>query len=112
MTNTNEPLVSFPIYINTNKADEMQPDLTGSFEFKGHQLRAPIWTRRTRDGSRIYHSFSIAPPHVKGQKTEALVKGLKLYEIDAVGENKSQNIGPEKPSFHRLRRLRFSRAIR
>src|SRR4029077_16026913 len=78
----NEPIASFQVAINTSKNDEMQPDLSGSFDLKGRPLRIPIWTRRTRDGSRTYHSFSISEPYVKGgPKTVPLVKGLKLYEF-------------------------------
>jgi hypothetical protein len=98
MSNTiqNNPIVTIPIHINGSKSDDMQPDLLGSFDFKGRPLRIPIWTRRTRDGSRTYHSFSISEPYVKGgPKTAPLVKGQKLYEFDGAEEGSPDYQGPE-----------------
>jgi hypothetical protein len=89
MTNTlnvNNSIVAIPIYINVNKNDDMVPDLRGGFELDGQPLEVAIWTRRTKDGTRTYHSFSITKPYKKGQKTEALVKAEKLYELNGTIE--------------------------
>jgi hypothetical protein len=60
----------------------MHPDLRGRLALEGKQLDIAVWTRQTKDGTRIYHSATISEPFAKGQASKPpLAKGLKLYEF-------------------------------
>jgi hypothetical protein len=83
MKNTNEKLVSIDIWANASKQDEMSPDLKGHFEFEGQPLEIALWSRWTKAGDRMYHSFRITDPFKKGETPKVYVKGGKLYEIDS-----------------------------
>src|SRR5215468_4287346 len=70
------------LYPNANKQREMHPDLKGSFTYQGKSYDASLWTRQTKDRTRVYHSATISPPYHKGQNSQPpLIKGLKVYEF-------------------------------
>jgi hypothetical protein len=60
----------------------MHPDFRGRFTLQGKPLEIVVWTRQTKDGTRIYHSATISEPLEKGQPAKPpLVRGLKIYEF-------------------------------
>jgi hypothetical protein len=60
----------------------MHPDLRGRLTLEGKALDLALWTRQTKDRTRIYHSATISEPYVKGQQSgPPLAKGIKVYEF-------------------------------
>lgn len=79
MTNTNGTTCS--LYPNTNKMHGQHPDLRGKLTLEGKALDIALWTRQTKDRTRIYHSATISEPYTKGtQSGPPLAKGVKVYE--------------------------------
>ena len=74
--------VTCSLYPNFNKLHETHPDLRGQLTLQGTPLEIVLWTRQTKDGTRIYHSATISEPLEKGQSAKPpLVRGLKIYEF-------------------------------
>jgi hypothetical protein len=71
----------FAIDIKWNRRFETEPNLTAVISLQEKDLALAVWTRRTRDLTKIYHSASISEPYRKGQTAKTLVKGIKLYEF-------------------------------
>jgi hypothetical protein len=60
----------------------MHPDLRGRLTLEGKPLDIAIWTRQTKDRTRIYHSATISEPREKVPSAKPpLAKGLKIYEF-------------------------------
>jgi hypothetical protein len=74
--------INCSLYPNANKLHEMHPDLRGRLSVDGSQLDIALWTRQTKDRTRIYHSATISAPYHKGETAiPPLAKGVKLYEF-------------------------------
>jgi hypothetical protein len=74
--------ISCSLYPNANKLHEMHPDLRGRLHLEGRSLDIALWTRQTKDRTRMYHSATISEPYRKGEPANApLVKGVKIYEF-------------------------------
>ncbi len=84
----NNVIAEINVHINAQKLNDMAPDLKGHFELQGKPLELAMWTRRTKKGDKIYHSFRVTTPYVKGETPTVLVQGdnAKLYEIESVVE--------------------------
>jgi hypothetical protein len=77
---TDDP-ITCSLYPNANKLHEMHPDLRGRLSLEGKSLDIALWTRQTKDRTRIYHSATISEQYRKGEPANApLGKGLKIYE--------------------------------
>jgi hypothetical protein len=74
-------LITADLYPNANKQHEQHPDLKGKLLLNGQTLEIALWTRQTKDRTRIYHSATISEAYRKGETSPALVKGIKLYEF-------------------------------
>jgi hypothetical protein len=51
--------LTFSLFPNINKTNELHPDLIGKFSLAGKSYEAASWTRTTLDGQRQYHSVLI-----------------------------------------------------
>lgn len=80
--NTNNQ-ITCSLWPNINKQHEMHPDLRGKLQLDGKTLDVALWTRQTKDRTRIYHSATISEPYTKGQQqaNPPLARGVKLYEL-------------------------------
>jgi hypothetical protein len=70
--------------INSQKRHEMAPDLTGSVVIDRQRLETLVWTRKTKDGLKFYHSLNISRPYDRNRgcnPEDTLAKAVKLYEI-------------------------------
>jgi hypothetical protein len=92
-------ITKFTIDVNENKYFDTAPDLIAFIELEKKPLELAIWTRRTRDGSKIYHSASLSEPFCKGQKPQVFVKGVKLYEF--------RRTAPTDPDFQSKERFKL-----
>lgn len=93
-----DPVIKVPVHLNINKTDDMRPDLQFAAELDGQPLRGALWTRRTRDGAKMYHSMSITRPYnrLKGRSPDdTLVKNVKLYELRKPGPGFPDYQSPE-----------------
>jgi hypothetical protein len=73
---------SCSLYPNADKRDPMHPDLRGRLTLEDRAFEVALWTRQTKDRTRIYHSATISEPFHKGETPRPpLAKGLKLYEF-------------------------------
>jgi len=50
-----EQNLTFPLFANDKKLNEMHPDLIGDFALDGNSYEVAVWTRHSMDGSRMYH---------------------------------------------------------
>jgi hypothetical protein len=70
------------LYPNADKMHEMHPDLRGRLQVEGRSLDIALWTRQTKDHTRIYHSATISEQYRKGEPAKPpLAKGVKIYEF-------------------------------
>lgn len=74
--------ITCSLYPNANKLHEMHPDLRGRLSLEGRPLDVALWTRETKDRTRMYHSATISDAYCKGAPTSPpLAKGVKIYEF-------------------------------
>jgi hypothetical protein len=56
------------LYPNADKMHEMHPDLRGRLQVEGRSLDIALWTRQTKDHTRIYHSATISEQYAKASR--------------------------------------------
>jgi hypothetical protein len=99
--------LTFSLFPNINKTNELHPDLTGKFSLAGKSYEAASWTRTTLDGQRQYHSVLIydalgrAAAFRSKTKCQPIAK-VKLYESRKRLETDPDFHGPDPFSLENL----------